>query len=79
MTGEHVYRWRAPSGAEVLVYREPVWYNDEVVEYDCLGYVPGFCRKYGLTTALKLYGVGDHGGDPPEEISAGGSRYRAGR
>ncbi|HIS25327.1 MAG TPA: alpha-mannosidase [Candidatus Pullilachnospira intestinigallinarum] len=62
--GEHVYRWRAPSGAEVLVYREPVWYNDEVVEYDCLGYVPGFCRKYGLTTALKLYGVGDHGGGP---------------
>ena len=62
--GEHVYRWRAPSGAEVLVYREPVWYNDEVVEYDCLGYVPGLCRKYGLTTALKLYGVGDHGGGP---------------
>lgn len=62
--GEHVYRWRAPSGAEVLVYREPVWYNDEVVEYDCLGYVPGFCRKYGLSTALKLYGVGDHGGGP---------------
>lgn len=61
---EHVYRWRAPSGAEVLVYREPVWYNDEEVEYDCLGYVPGFCKAYGLTTAMKVYGVGDHGGGP---------------
>lgn len=61
---EHVYRWQAPSGAEVLVYREPVWYNDEVVEYDSLGYIPGFCRKYGLKTAMKLYGVGDHGGGP---------------
>lgn len=61
---EHVYRWQAPSGAEVLVYREPVWYNDEAVEYDALGYVPGFCKKYGLDTAMKFYGVGDHGGGP---------------
>ena len=25
--GENIYRWRAPSGAEVLVYREPTWYS----------------------------------------------------
>lgn len=61
---EHVYRWRAPSGAEVIVYREPIWYNDSVAEYDGLAYVPSFCRKYGLHTAMKLYGVGDHGGGP---------------
>ena len=61
---EHVYRWRAPSGAELLVYREPVWYNDEISAYDSLGFVPAFCKSYGLHTAMKFYGVGDHGGGP---------------
>lgn len=60
---EHIYRWQAPSGAEVLTYREPVWYNAEVL-YDSLSYVPSFCNTYGLQTALKMYGVGDHGGGP---------------
>lgn len=60
---ENVYRWRAPSGAEVIVYREPVWYNATVF-YDSLNYVPSFCKEYGLKTALKMYGVGDHGGGP---------------
>lgn len=60
---EHIYRWQAPSGAEVLVYREPVWYNAEVL-YDSLSYVPSFCKEHGLKTALKMYGVGDHGGGP---------------
>ena len=59
----HIYRWQAPSGAEVLVYREPVWYNARVL-FDCLSYIPSFCKEYGLTTALKMYGVGDHGGGP---------------
>ena len=62
--GEFIYRWQAPSGAEVLVYREPVWYNDWETNYDSLGYVPSICNRYGLKTALKFYGVGDHGGGP---------------
>lgn len=60
---EHIYRWKAPSGAEVLTYREPVWYNARVM-FDALSYVPSFCKEYGLNTALKMYGVGDHGGGP---------------
>ena len=61
---EHIYRWRAPSGTEVLVYREPVWYNDELARYDSLGFVPSFCKEYGITKTMKFYGVGDHGGGP---------------
>lgn len=61
---EHIYRWRAPSGAEVLFYREPVWYNDELARYDSLGFVPSFCKEYGITKTMKFYGVGDHGGGP---------------
>lgn len=60
--GEHIYRWRNDE-SEVLVYREPVWYNAEIT-YDDLSYMPQFAERYGITTLLKVYGVGDHGGGP---------------
>lgn len=61
--GHHVYRWKAPSGAEVLAYREPYWYNADI-EYDMLLNVPEFCQKHNIDIMLKVYGVGDHGGGP---------------
>ncbi|MEK3722440.1 glycoside hydrolase family 38 N-terminal domain-containing protein [Paenibacillus sp. FSL H8-0034] len=61
--GHIVYRWQAPSGKSVIVYREPTWYNDSV--QPILGsYVPEICRQTGLKTYLNVYGVGDHGGGP---------------
>jgi alpha-mannosidase len=61
---EHVlYRWQAPSGAEVVVYRDPFWYNSEVSPSMALA-VPELCGKTGMDTALRVYGVGDHGGGP---------------
>lgn len=58
-----LYRWEAPSGKSVIVYREPTWYNDSV--QSVLGsYVPEICRQTGLKTYLNVYGVGDHGGGP---------------
>lgn len=56
-----VYRWFAPSGKSVLVYREPFWYNG-AVEYGDFAFVPDFCKRYGTNKALRVYGVGDHGG-----------------
>lgn len=64
---EYVYKWRAPSGAELLVYREPTWYNsgyDRPIDETLFEYVPSFCHRYGLHHCLKVYGVGDHGGGP---------------
>ncbi|GAA3402331.1 alpha-mannosidase [Paenibacillus hodogayensis] len=61
--GHVLYRWKAPSGQSVIVYREPTWYNDTV--QPMLGaYVPELCRQTGLKTHLNVYGVGDHGGGP---------------
>ena len=60
--GEHIYRWRSGKD-EILVYREPIWYNSEIT-YDDLRYMPAFAKKYGIDTLLKVYGVGDHGGGP---------------
>lgn len=60
---EVLYRWLAPSGQSVIVYREPTWYNDSV--RPILGsYVPEICRTTGLNAFLHVYGVGDHGGGP---------------
>lgn len=61
--GENIYRWRGQSGAEILAYREPRWYNASAESEMCEG-VPAFCEKYGITKALYVYGVGDHGGGP---------------
>ena len=60
---DELYRWKAPSGREILVYREPLWYLGYIDPGMAL-YAPSFCEKYGLTTMLKVYGVGDHGGGP---------------
>ncbi|MGE5599489.1 MAG: glycoside hydrolase family 38 C-terminal domain-containing protein [Bacteroidota bacterium] len=57
------YRWSAPSGRWVLAYQEPNWYNG-AAEPSMVLFVPEFCRRHGLDTALRVYGVGDHGGGP---------------
>ena len=60
---KRLFRWRAPSGAEVLACCEPNWYLG-AIEYDMASFVPSFCRENHTDTAIKLYGVGDHGGGP---------------
>ncbi len=61
--GENLYRWFAPSGRSVLSYREPFWYLGAIDQSMALC-VPDFCRRYGMNTMLRVYGVGDHGGGP---------------
>ena len=58
-----LYRWLAPSGKAVITYLEPFWYLGYVDPSLAL-FVPSFCRQFGLDTALRVYGVGDHGGGP---------------
>ena len=61
---KHVlYNWKAPSGRQILVFREPTWYNWPISGH-CTLRVPEFCKKHGLNSMLRVYGVGDHGGGP---------------
>lgn len=60
---EFIYRWRARSRAELLVWREPEWYN-YTIDPDMFRKVPGLCARYGIRDFLSVYGVGDHGGGP---------------
>ena len=61
--GESLYRWRSPSGAEILCYREPFWYLGGVSP-DYALYAPAFCELYGTDIHMRVYGIGDHGGGP---------------
>lgn len=59
-----LYRYKAPSGKEVLAYREPNWYNGAITPHMGAG-LPQICARCGgLRTGLVVYGVGDHGGGP---------------
>lgn len=60
---EFAYRWRARSGAELIVWREPAWYNF-TIEGNMFRNIPQLCERYGIDTYLSVYGVGDHGGGP---------------
>ena len=59
-----LYRYKCPSGSEILMYKEPYWYNSGV-NSDCGTGIFGLSKRYaGLKTGLVVYGVGDHGGGP---------------
>lgn len=59
----YLYRWIAPSGAEILTYREPNFYN-ATIDSDVGLTVPEIARVTKSKSVLKVYGVGDHGGGP---------------
>lgn len=59
-----LYRWKAPSGKELLIYREPYWYNGGIVPERAIGLPHMATLCGGLRTGMLVYGVGDHGGGP---------------
>lgn len=66
LDGDYLYRWRGPSGAEILTVNEPLWYNDRILPM-YLSQVPKVCKKYGVKDMMKIYGAGDHGGGPTRQ------------
>ena len=66
LDGDCFYRWRGPSGAEILAVNEPLWYNDRIQSL-YISQVPKVCKKYGIKDMMKIYGVGDHGGGPTRQ------------
>ncbi len=63
-TDKILYRYQAPSGKEVLVYREHNWYNSGITPHIGTQMLELSKRSAGLKTGLIVYGVGDHGGGP---------------
>ncbi len=63
-TKDVLYLWKAPSGAEVMVYREPYWYNGGINPDLGTGVIGISKHSGGLKTGMFMYGVGNHGGGP---------------
>ena len=61
---EAIYRWKSPSGNELLVLREANWYNGAVTGQMAAGLMEVVKRSSGLKCGMCVYGVGDHGGGP---------------
>ncbi|MDR3147679.1 MAG: hypothetical protein LBU00_04795 [Treponema sp.] len=59
-----LYRWRSPSGAELICQREPYWYNRGIQDEIAFDVVELAKACGGLKSSLIVYGVGDHGGGP---------------
>lgn len=59
-----LYRWKAQSGKELLMYREQYWYNSGITPAIGTGLIQISQKCGGLKTGLIVYGVGDHGGGP---------------
>lgn len=59
-----LYRWKSPSGKELLCYREQYWYNSGITPKIGAGIIDISRRCSGFKTGLIVYGVGDHGGGP---------------
>ena len=55
--------WKSPSGAKVLNFFDQFSYNMSV-DYTLADCVMNICGKTPIDTALRVYGVGDHGGGP---------------
>ena len=60
---QYAYRYKAPSGDEILCYQEPFWYNGIIYPHSFEG-IPMVAKKIGANIGLHVYGVGDHGGGP---------------
>jgi alpha-mannosidase len=58
-----IYRWKAPSGSNVLTHRDTFWYNN-FISPEYVMYVPEHCKQNRIHSMLKIYGVGNHGGGP---------------
>lgn len=63
-TEKALYCWQAPSGKELLVYKEPYWYSSGMIPSGGIGMPRLSKMSGGLRTGLLLYGVGNHGGGP---------------
>ena len=59
-----LYRWLAPSGKELLCYKEQEWYNSGISPKIAKIVFEVAKRSKGFKTSLIVYGVGDHGGGP---------------
>lgn len=61
---KQLYRYKSPSGKELLAFREPFWYSCGMSPKNAIALPRLASQNVGFRTGLMVYGVGDHGGGP---------------
>jgi len=71
----NLWWWESDDGSKVLVYQTLGGYWGDPREIDkILHYIAWLWIRQGLTDVLVLYGLGDHGGGPTEDMVAATER-----
>lgn len=64
----HLFWWQAPDGSRILTYFPYEGYNFTIQSYRFVDLLKQFEFNTGLRDMMILFGLGDHGGGPTEEI-----------
>ncbi len=65
----NVWWWEADDGSEILVYQTPGGYWGDPRDIERIKhYIAWMWIRQGITDVLVLYGLGDHGGGPTEDM-----------
>jgi alpha-mannosidase len=64
----HIFWWRSPDGSMILTYHTVGSYNEDVSEAKISSQLEVMKAKHGLDILMYVYGRGDHGGGPTEDM-----------
>jgi len=64
----HIFWWEAPDGSKVLAYHTVGGYSESIEPERLLKQLEELKKKHGISKLLVLFGKGDHGGGPTEEM-----------
>lgn len=64
----HFFWWQAPDGSRILTYFPYERYNFTIEPYRFIDILKQFEFNTGLRDMMILFGIGDHGGGPTEEM-----------
>ncbi len=64
----HLFWWEAPDGSRILTYFPYERYNFTIQPYRFVDLLKQFEANTGLRDMMILFGIGDHGGGPTDEM-----------
>ena len=64
----HVFWWQSADGSRVLVYHTVRGYNEDVEAMRILSQLEVLKKTHGVDRLMLVYGRGDHGGGPTEDM-----------
>lgn len=72
----HLFWWQAPDGSRILTYFPYERYNFTIQPYQFIDFLKQFELNTGLRDMMILFGLGDHGGGPTDEILVEAERLK---